>query len=291
MHITDALSGFLTQLEADGRSPHTIGQYRRHIATLAHWMAQDGPRSPDLERLDHQAIARFLSSLLARTRPDGAAKKVTALNCLRSSVRTFFAYCHQAGYLPVNPGRLVRRANCSGGPPKAFSADEEERFLSTLAGGAGVGAERDHCLFHLMLASGIRLSAALGLDLEDLDLEAGEVTIRTKGNRAERVFLGKAIRDHLRRYVGARTAGPLFTSRDGRRVTGRHIQRRFREWLDRAGIRRALSPHSCRHRFALDLYRRTGDLLLVKAALHHRSIASTMVYAQADGERLRRAMA
>jgi site-specific recombinase XerD len=46
-----------------------------------------------------------------------------------------------------------------------------------------------------------------------------------------------------------------------------------------------------RHRFALDLYGRTGDVLLVKEALHHRSIASTMVYARASTERLKAALA
>ena len=70
----------------------------------------------------------------------------------------------------------------------------------------------------------------------------------------------------------------------------RHAQRRFRGWLRRAGVQRPASPHSLRHRFAMDLYRRTGDVLLVKEALRHRSIASTMVYARADRARLRAAL-
>jgi site-specific recombinase XerC len=79
-----------------------------------------------------------------------------------------------------------------------------------------------------MLASGIRLSAAIGLDVEHLDLAAGEASIHTKGDRTERVFLGKELCEHLRRFVGDRTAGPLFTSdAGGRRVSNRHIQRRF----------------------------------------------------------------
>ncbi len=113
---------------------------------------------------------------------------------------------------------------------------------------------------------------------------------RTKGDRPERVFLGGAILDHLRRYIGARRTGPLFTGRGGKRLTTRHVHRRFAQWLEAAEVNRPASPHSLRHGFAMDLYRRTGDILLVKEALHHRSITSTLVYARADEERLRRAM-
>ena len=85
------------------------------------------------------------------------------------------------------------------------------------------------------------------------------------------------------------------TARDQSRrpiiTTHARIQRRFGQWLEKAGIKRKLSPHGLRHSMATNLYRKTGDILLVKEALHHRSIASTMVYARADREQLRTALA
>ncbi len=65
-------------------------------------------------------------------------------------------------------------------------------------------------------------------------------------------------------------------------MTARHAQRRLKLWLGRAGARASASPHSLRYGFALELYRRTGDVLVAKEALGHRSIASTMVYARPD---------
>ncbi len=94
---------------------------------------------------------------------------------------------------------------------------------------------------------------------------------------------------HLAVYIGDRAAGPLFTTRKGQRITTRHTQRRVRQWFEKASITRA-SAHSLRHSFATELYQRTGDILLVKEALHHRSITSTLVYAEAGEDRLRRAM-
>ena len=139
-------------------------------------------------------------------------------------------------------------------------------------------------------ATGIRLSSALGLDAEDVDLEEGVLLLRSvKGGRVERVLLGKGISRKLARYLGKRT-GPVFPGRDGCRISPRHAQRRFRMWRGRAGLSRTLSPHSLRHTFAQRLYDQTGDVLLVQSALGHKSITSTLVYARAGEQKLRKAL-
>jgi len=89
--------------------------------------------------------------------------------------------------------------------------------------------------------------------------------------------LRKDIADHLRRWLGDRDVGPLFTDRRGRRLP-RHVHRRFKKWLTAAGIARAASPHTARQTFATGLLARTGNLARAQAALRHRSITSTMVY-------------
>lgn len=290
MNLTDTLDRFLVQLEADGRSAHTIGQYRRHIWLLSSWLAAEG-HSGEIAGITHEVLAKFLASPMARSRPDGKGKKATAMNCLRSSLRTFFSYLHQAGYSPINAARIIKRAICSSPPPRSMAPEDQERLLTILAGGEGPEAERDHLLFHLMLASGIRLGSALGIDSRDVDLDRGEITIRTaKSDRPETIIIGEGIREHLRRYLAAKVDGSLFTRRDGHHLSSRHIQRRFKEWLRKAGITRPASTHSMRHSFAQGLYRKTGDILLVKTALRHRSISSTLIYARTDGEQIRKAL-
>ncbi len=290
MTIDDGLARFLVQLDADGRSPHTIKQYERHVHLLAGWWRDVGTGGP-IDGISHEDIARFLSSPRARTRRDTRAKKATTVNALRSSLRGFFKYLHAAGHIPEDPTRLTRRALCATPPPNGLSADEETRFLDVMSRTDGPQAERDHAMFHLMLATGLRLGSAIALDRDDVDLDRAEIAVRsTKGNRPDRVFLGAAIREHLGKYIADRGPGPLFTSKNGKRVSRRQAQRRFTHWLGKAGITRSASPHSLRHRFALALYGRTGDVLLVREALHHRSITSTLIYARADEEKIRRAL-
>lgn len=291
MTINEALERFTTQLQADGRSPHTIAQYRRHVRLFAHWCADVGACGDDIGQVGHEAVAEFLAADAATLRPDGERKKATAMNCLRTSLKGFFSYLHRAGYIRQDPSRLVRRAVCSPPPPKCLSPEEQARLMATLAAGGGPEAERDHALFHLMLASGIRLGSAVALDVEDIDLGGREVVLRrTKGDRPERVLLGEEIAAHLGRYLEGRSSGALFTAR-GKRVSVRHAQRRFSMWVGKAGITRRVTCHSLRHSFGQRVYDKTKDVLLAKEALRHRSISSTLVYARADRARLRLALA
>jgi site-specific recombinase XerD len=291
MRIEEALERFTTQLAANGRSVHSRKQFARHVGLLARWARSVRPCGDALEALDHEAVAGFLASAAATQRTGGGQKLATSTNCLRSSVKTFLGYCHRAGYIAQDPGRLIRRAICAAPLPRALSDDEQHRLLGALSTATGCEAERDHALFHLLLASGVRLGSALALDVDDVDLEGGEVQLRVaKGDRRERVFLGAAIMAHLERYLAGRKTCPVFAARDGRRITQRHAQRRFAGWIEAAGIARKVSPHALRHSFGMRIYSKTHDLILTKQALRHRSVSSTLVYARASEERLRQAL-
>jgi integrase/recombinase XerD len=290
MELQDAIAAFDAQLAADGRSPHTRAQYARHAAALGRWLART-ERSTDLVQLDHRALAAFVASPEARCRPDGVAKKATSTNALRTSLRTLFGYLADAGLMPANPARLLKRARCSPPPPRALREDEERKLLDHLAAEPGDAARRDEALILLMLRAGLRIGAALGLDVQDLDLARAEAHVRKdKNDRAETVLLTPELVEHLRGFVGARRAGALFAGSDGERISIRHAQRRFAQAILAAGIERKLSPHACRHAFATRLLAKTGNLQLVRRAMRHRSISSTAIYAAVAEEDVRAAL-
>ena len=86
MHIEKALERYELQLQADGRSEHTVAQVRRHVRLLTEWLGGDVA----LEHVNHEDLARFLTSDVVRLRADGRPRKATSANALRSSLRTFF---------------------------------------------------------------------------------------------------------------------------------------------------------------------------------------------------------
>lgn len=291
MQLQDALDRFLVQLNADGRSLHTRRQYQRHVRLFARWLADEG-RAPTIGDVDHETIAAFLTSPAARCRPDGSVKKATSTNALRSSLRMFFGYTHAAGWTTANPARLVRRARCTTPPPRPLSDHEVDQMLAALDEADGFAGHRDRVLIQTLLATGIRIGSAIALDIEDLDLDAGEMLLRsTKGDRPTRVLVNAQTCDLLRGWLGDRVTGPVFTTEAGARLSVRQAQRRFVDWAAAAGITRKVSVHMVRHTFGTRIYRRTGDLLLTRDAMRHASVASTMAYASGSDARLRTALA
>lgn len=282
MQTTQALQRYLTQLRADGRSAHTVAQYQRHIRLLDDWLEHERG-SVDLDQIDHEVLAEFLVSPAARNRRGGGEKRATSMNALRSSLRTYFAYLHGAGYIRANPARLIRRARTASASPRALTEAEQERLLDVLRREDG---GRDFALVALMLELGLRISSALRLSLDDIDFVAGEVVLRTKGDRPSRMPLPRSIATQLQRYVATAKSGPLFAGANGQPVTARHVNRRLRFWAERAGID-PISSHALRHSFAMRIYRKTGDLHLTQVALLHASPASTTAYVQTDLRRLR----
>src|SRR5688572_19527049 len=117
MRLPDALERFVVQLQADGRSANTVAQYRRHVDQLARWLA-DQDVSDELATLSHETLARFLVSPDAKLSHSGRPRRPTTLNCVRSSLKAFCSYCHEAGWIASNPARLIRRARCGGPTPR-----------------------------------------------------------------------------------------------------------------------------------------------------------------------------
>lgn len=283
MHLDDALARFDAQLLADGRAAATRAQYGRHLGTFARWL----PPHLQLEQIGAETLARFLGDPAVLRRRDGNAKLPTSLNALRSSLRVFFAFCVQAGYLATDPARLVRRARCAPAPPRTIAPEDLRRLLDTVGSATDRHARRDFTMFCVLAATGIRLGSLIALDVGDVDLAAGELMLRaTKGNTPQRVVMPPTLRDHLAEFIRGREHGPLF----GRTLTARTVQRRLSYWCGRAGIVARVSPHTLRHSFAQSLYRHTGDILLVKEALGHASVNSTITYARTDRRKLRAAV-
>ena len=127
----------------------------------------------------------------------------------------------------------------------------------------------------------------MAVDARDVDLDRSVASIMAKRDQPDRVLLGESIREHLKGYLDGRDSGPLFPSSRGGRLQRRQVGRRLAYWAGQARLRRTVTPHMLRHTFATRIYRKTGDVLLVKEALRHRSVVSTLVYARPQEEALR----
>jgi len=286
MLLPHAPDAYLIQLAADGRSPLSIAQARRHVRLLVTFM---GPAM--IIDVRHEDVARFLASDVVGKRADGRARKPSSANALRSSLRAFMAYTHGSGLAPTNTAQLVRRARCGPSGPRVLTDGEVAKLVATFALAPTDAERRDAALFTTMLRTGLRVGSAIGLDVEDVDLEARELRLRRLKNGGEDViYLADHVVGLLRVWIGDRRDGPLFPARHGRRMCARMVGRRLEQIASEAGIERQIHPHMLRHTLGMSVYGRTGDVLLTARALCHRSVASTAVYARPNAAQVRAAV-
>jgi len=279
MQLFEAIEQFATYLQANDRSPHTVSAYRRDLANLAATLPHVAA-----DELHPDQLHAFVVSDACRLQSNGTLRSQATVNRTKAALHAFGDWLVLAGHANRNPaaGLTIRRTARKS--PDTFTEPERKRLLRELRTRTGDAARRDATMLELLLTTGIRLAELVGLDCDDVDLDAKRITILAKGGQRETRFLPADMRRHLRSYMRARArkdtdAHALFLSNRGTRISDRQVQARFRLWLQWAGIGRGgLSPHSTRHTFASRLYRRTRDLVLVGKALGHRSHESTLVY-------------
>jgi integrase/recombinase XerD len=151
----------------------------------------------------------------------------------------------------------------------------------------------------LLYASGLRISEAVGLDLEDIDLDEGLVRVIGKGDRQRQVPVGEVAVGWVRRYctqardgwigpgTDLRHGGALFLTAKGERLDRRRAWEMLVARARKAGLKNGISPHTLRHSFATHLLEGGADLRVVQELLGHASISTTQLYTHLTGERIK----
>jgi integrase/recombinase XerD len=166
---------------------------------------------------------------------------------------------------------------------------------SDAAGEDAPRALRDRALLEFLYGTGSRISEAVGLDLDELDLEGGAVRLFGKGSRERIVPVGRLAREALSAYLVrgrpaliSRGTPAVFLSARGNRLSRQSAWTILQDAARRAGIDPAVvSPHVLRHSYATHLLDGGADVRVVQELLGHASVTTTQVYTLVTVDRLR----
>jgi len=278
-------------------SPRTVRAYRADLDRFAgFWeseFAQEPASRTALSKLDALSVRSYLASLhRARLANRSLARHL-------STLRAFFRWACREGHLEKSPARGLPSPRVPKTLPRAMTLPDTERLLAADEEESFV-PERERALFELLYATGLRVSEAAGLDLEDVDFEERLVRVTGKGSRERIVPFGEAAGDALREYLPPRgalrhradagtrgTDEPLFVNARGGRLTPRSMARLLKRRLRAAGLPAEISPHALRHTFATHLLQAGADLRAIQELLGHASLSTTQKYTHLDAARLR----
>ncbi len=225
------------------------------------------------------------------------------------AVRGLHAFAANEGFAPADPAKAVRPPPPPRRLPRAMAIADVERLLQ-IAGNSPTQM-RDRALLEFLYGTGARISEAVGLDLDDLDLagarqhsdtERGVATARLsgKGGRQRVVPVGDYARRAIEAYLvqarpalaaggdGGRASHAVFLNARGGRLTRQGAWGTLRGAAERAGLSdMSISPHVLRHSFATHLLDGGADVRVVQELLGHASVATTQVYTLVTVDKLR----
>ncbi|HEY1251755.1 MAG TPA: tyrosine recombinase XerC [Thermoanaerobaculia bacterium] len=298
--LSRAIDSFQAYVADERRfSPRTVLAYRTDLDRFANFweteFAHENAGKTPLSRIDTLAVRSYLASLhRAKLSNRSLARHL-------STLRSFFRWACREEHLEKNPARGLPAPRIPRTLPRALTLPDTERLLDdTIAGEEGPVPERERALFELLYATGLRVSEAAGLDLEDVDFSARLVRVTGKGSRERIVPFGETAAEALRDYLPARAAlrravedddpesgEPLFVNARGGRLTTRSMARLLKRRLRAAGLPEEISPHALRHTFATHLLQAGADLRAIQELLGHASLSTTQKYTHLDAARLR----
>jgi len=291
MQLSRAVDRFRIHLEANAHSTHTISSYLHDLGLLAEALGS----TAELGAVGTGDLARFLTSGAVTLKPDGSPKAPGSVDKVKTSLKAFFRWAHDAGLVEANPTAALRLRHRRRPAPDVLTPQEKRRLVRTVDRTKGWKAQRDAALIDLVLNTGLRVSEVLGLDMTDVNVPEKHLTVAAKGGTIEKVFLNARTRKRLGAYVKKRKqvlaeSQALFLSNRRKRLSVRQAQVLVEEWLTRAGIAKRVTVHGLRHTFATHLLERTGNLRTVQEALRHRHIATTVRYTHQPSEALTEAL-
>lgn len=284
--FTARQEAYLTDLQRQGKSAHTLSAYRRDLAQLNEILPQRMRRAATAEPEEGWQRADFVAAL----------KKLSQQNLSERSLarklsvwRQYCAWLVQHAWLASDPTRGLKAPKPPQRLPKALQQEQINHLLDK-DDGDDVPALRDHAVFELLYGSGLRLSEVHDLDLDDVLLDEGWVSVTGKGNKQRQVPLVRKSIEALRAYLPYRVAQAderaLFTGKNGRRLGRRQIQKRLAQWAVKQGSDRHLSPHMMRHSYASHLLQASRDIRGVQELLGHSNLSTTQIYTKLDFDHL-----
>ena len=267
MENEELLKKLETELKIRGFSSKTVDAYLFHNTKF---LAFSGKEPTSVEEDD---IKAYLASLIS----DRALSPATVA-LVRSSLLFAYNQVLKKGFMGIKTPKIERRH------PPVMTKEEVKQLISACQNA------KSRLLVEFMYASGMRVSEAVALKVEDIDFTDGMCTVRQgKGKKDRLTILSKGLLAEVRLYLEQESQpnGFIFKNREGQPLTPRNVQKIVALAAKNAGIRKKVTPHKLRHSFATHLLEAGVSIRIIQELLGHSNLQTTQIYTQVSKESLR----
>ena len=270
-----------------GLSEITISKYWKFANCFLEF--HFGEEVGNLSQIKPTDIAEFLQHLATRKSP--VDKNASTY------LRNFSLYLFNSGKTTTNLALVIPSVTQRYGarPPRHMAPEQVETLLKAVRS-SGTTARRDYAMVLLQARLGLRAPEVVAIQLDDIDWRAGEIIVRGKGGRRDRLPLppdvGKALADYIKQNRVTTSRVLFVTHAPPHRPfkNGQVLNVILRQALARTGLKPPVpyaGSHVLRHSLAVNLARKGASLEEIGDMLRHRRRSTTMLYARLDLDGLR----
>jgi integrase/recombinase XerD len=285
----------------EGPAAAILERYRGYLASerglagrgIARYLAEVGPFVASVTGTDGVEWAAVSATAVTRhlTRACAGGRKPSS--SFLAALRSFLRFAQLEGWISVPLAQAVPSvASWNGRPlPRRLEPGEVRQLLDGCDRRTAAG-RRDYAILALLVRLGLRAAEVAQLSLDDIDWRGGELVVRGKGSREEKLPLpddvGRAVADYLRHGRPATASRSVFVRLQVplRGLTPLGVTCVVYRACERAGVSR-VSAHPLRHTAATQMLRAGASLAEVGQALRQRSPGATAIYAKVDHAALR----
>ena len=274
-----------------GLSENSVLAYENDIRKLVHYLLEQGEEI-NPEKIDKKVLHDFLrwvsqSGLNARSQ-----------SRIVSGLKSFFKFLVLEERIEKDPTLMLESPKIGRKLPEVLSVEEIDLIFSKIDLSKAEG-QRNKAMLEVLYSCGLRVSELIGLRISDIFREEGFIRVIGKGDKERLVPISSAALREIDLYFPDRNAlldidrgnmDILFLNRRGKPLSRVMVFTIIRQLVEKAGLKKVVSPHTFRHSFATHLVNGGADLRAVQEMLGHESIVTTEIYTHLDREYLREAI-
>lgn len=291
--LPSIIGEYYTFLRANKRSYTSIGAYINNIIHFMKFLNSDNVNEDFYKTVRISDLEKYFIFLETRT-TDSGDKRIgdDILQQRWSALKNFFEFLTMRAYLDDNPLKtMVRPKNNSEKKITYLSKVEINRLLRTIdKNPLREMAVRDGAVIRLALATGLRVSALVNINLEDIDWNNNVIQVIEKRKKIREIAIGENIKSVLKEWIEIRNKKfgdlnhtALFVSEKKLRMSVDTVEDRLTTYCKQAGIQR-ITPHKLRTTAACMLAKNNIPVKAIAKQLGHNNIATTMRYLDAFNE-------
>ncbi|MDA9049230.1 tyrosine recombinase XerC [Gammaproteobacteria bacterium] len=276
-NISDYLN-FLSNIK--GLAKNTTLSYQRDLVKFSSFAQSQN--ITNFEMLTEEICSGWIANLFESS--------VNARSIQRhiSSVKGFFNYAIKHGLILNSPFELIGSPKSPNYLPSVLSPEDIEQLLNFKPKNAQ--EIRDMAIVELIYSSGLRVSEAINVNLNDFEESKDFLRVLGKGSKTRLVPVGRFAQSAINKWIDKRKTlatvdEALFVNLRGKRISARSIQERIKHLALRQGLP-PVNPHMLRHSFATHLLESSGDLRSIQELLGHSSLSTTQIYTRLDYQHL-----